>query len=76
MAGKSFIVTLKENAPADEINKLKHSISELDGSVTHEFSLIKGFTVKLPDEFNFKRLHDTHGSIISNIEEDKQVHTN
>lgn len=76
MAGKSFIVTLKENAPEEEIKKFKHSIGELNGSITHEFSLIKGYTVKLPDEFNFKRLHDTHGSIISNIEEDKEMHTN
>lgn len=73
MAGKSFIVTLKDSVPEGEVSKFKESIDRLGGSITHEFSLIKGFTVKLPEELHINKLKDSFGSIISNVEEDKEV---
>ncbi|GAV46518.1 hypothetical protein ZYGR_0A01100 [Zygosaccharomyces rouxii] len=75
MAGKSFIVTLKENAPDADVSKFKDSIKDLNGSITHEFSLIKGYTVHLPETLHANKLKDSHNSIIANIEEDKEVHT-
>lgn len=73
MAGKSFIVTLKESVPEGEVSKFKQSVDSLGGSITHEFSLIKGYTVKLPEELHINKLKDGFGSIIANVEEDKEV---
>lgn len=75
MSGKSFIVTLKENVPDAEVFKFKDSIKQLNGSITHEFSLIKGYTVHLPETLHASKLKDSHSSIIANVEEDKEVHT-
>lgn len=73
MAGKSFIVTMKDAVPEAEVQKFKESVGNLGGSITHEFSLIKGYTVKLPEELHINKLKDGFGSIISNVEEDKEV---
>lgn len=75
MAGKSFIVTLKESVPDADVSKFKDSIRSLNGSITHEFSLIKGYTVHFPESLHANKLKDSHNSIIANIEEDKEVHT-
>lgn len=45
---KSYIVTLKESATAKDISAIKTKIGELGGKIVDEFSLIKGFLVKLP----------------------------
>lgn len=73
MAGKSFIVTLKDSVPEGDVSKFKESVNHLGGSITHEFSLIKGYTVKLPEELHINKLKDNFSSIISNVEEDKEV---
>ncbi|KAH3901240.1 probable Protease B inhibitors 2 and 1 [Saccharomycodes ludwigii] len=73
MTEKSFIVTLKEHADAE---KFKESVNKLGGSITHEFNLIKGFTVKLPDHMHINKLKEGHSNDIANVEEDKEVHTN
>ncbi|CCE93607.1 Pbi2p TDEL_0G02400 [Torulaspora delbrueckii] len=75
MAGKSFIVTLKESAPDAQVAQFKRSINELGGAITHEFSLIKGYTVKLPEELHINKLKEGFNPIIANVEEDKEVHT-
>lgn len=75
MAGKSFIVTLKDNVPEADVSKFKNSIESLDGNITHEFSLIKGYTVHLPETLHINKLKDGYKSIIENVEEDKEVHT-
>ncbi|CCC71253.1 hypothetical protein NCAS_0G03660 [Naumovozyma castellii] len=72
----NYIVTLKKATPDKEAKKVKESIDKLGGSVVHEFSLIKGYTVKLPDKLKLDALRHKHGDVIENIEEDKEVHAN
>ncbi|MCJ1282215.1 hypothetical protein MMC26_001538 [Xylographa opegraphella] len=45
-----YNVTLKENASPEELSKAKETAKSQGGEITHEFSLIKGFTVKYPDD--------------------------
>ncbi|QLG72471.1 hypothetical protein HG535_0D01790 [Zygotorulaspora mrakii] len=73
MAPKSFIVTLKDSAPDIEVEKFKKTVGNLGGSITHEFSLIKGYTVKLPEELHINKLKDGFDSMIASVEEDKEV---
>ncbi|OUT23099.1 hypothetical protein CAS74_001407 [Pichia kudriavzevii] len=55
---KTYIVTLKENAAVENFKK---AINAIGGEIGHEYSLIKGFSIKIP-------------SIrINTIEEDKEV---
>lgn len=75
MAGKSFIVTLKDSVPEAQVSQFKRSVDELGGAITHEFSLIKGYTVHLPDELHISKLKEGFSPIIANVEEDKEVHT-
>ncbi|ODQ59970.1 hypothetical protein WICANDRAFT_62546 [Wickerhamomyces anomalus NRRL Y-366-8] len=66
---KSFIVTLKENASAA---KFKEGLSKLGGEITHEYTLIKGFAVKLPGfHADSLKKHDE----VATVEEDKEVKT-
>lgn len=71
---KSFIVTLKDQVPDVDVSKIKESISKMGGSITHEFSLIKGFTVKIPESLHIDSIKKQHSDSIANIEEDKEVH--
>ncbi|CCD25856.2 Pbi2p NDAI_0G00800 [Naumovozyma dairenensis CBS 421] len=73
---KDFIVTLKKNTPKEDAHKVVESINHLGGTVVHEFSLIKGFKVKVPDGLHLDALKKKHGDTIVNIEEDKEVHAN
>ncbi|MCJ1481980.1 hypothetical protein MMC06_002141 [Schaereria dolodes] len=43
-----YSVTLKENASLDELSKAKETAQSQGGNITHEFTLIKGFTVDFP----------------------------
>lgn len=72
MTSKSFIVTLKDHVGDVEVSAIKDSFSKLGGQITHEFSLIKGFTVKMP-ESSIASAKDKHSDAIANIEEDKEV---
>ncbi|KAL6944507.1 hypothetical protein ACO0RG_001244 [Hanseniaspora osmophila] len=72
MSEKSFIVTLKESADPE---KFKESVNKLGGSISHEFNLIKGFTVKLPESLHIDSLTKKHESEIATVEEDSKVHT-
>ncbi|CAF9926783.1 hypothetical protein IMSHALPRED_007046 [Imshaugia aleurites] len=45
-----YSITLKQGASADEIDKAKESAKAQGGTVKHEFTLIKGFTVEFPNE--------------------------
>lgn len=64
---KTFIVTLKENCSPD---KFKESIKSLGGTIQHEYSLIKGFSVKLPSVHaaSLKKHED-----VNTVEEDQEV---
>ncbi|KAJ5093590.1 hypothetical protein N7478_002962 [Penicillium angulare] len=44
-----FNVTLKSNAPPEELEKAKETAKEKGGVIKHEYSLIKGFIVEYPD---------------------------
>ncbi|SCV05370.1 LANO_0H05996g1_1 [Lachancea nothofagi CBS 11611] len=72
MAAKSFIVTLKDHVADVDISSVKKSFTQLGGEITHEFSLIKGFTVKVP-EAGIDSVKEKHSDAIANIEEDKEV---
>ncbi|CAI5759343.1 unnamed protein product [Candida verbasci] len=72
--GKGYIVTLKEDATDGEVNSIKDKVKELGGKITNEFSLIKGFSVHLPDIISAESL-GKHSDKIANVEEDKEVHT-
>lgn len=68
---KNYIVTLKDTASAADLNTIKSKVSELGGTITSEYSLIKGFAAKLPS------VHSSsigEHSLVNSIEEDKEVH--
>ena len=45
-----FNVTLKKDAPPDELEKAKQQARDEGGTIRHEYTLIKGFTVEYPDD--------------------------
>ncbi|KAJ5759619.1 hypothetical protein N7520_006775 [Penicillium odoratum] len=45
-----YNVTLKEGAPEEEFEKAKSAAQEKGGTITHEYSLIKGFIVEYPED--------------------------
>ncbi|CAI1691103.1 hypothetical protein SEUBUCD646_0N03020 [Saccharomyces eubayanus] len=72
----NFIVTLKKNTPDVETKKFLDSVHRVGGSIEHEFDIIKGYTIKLPDVLKLNKLKEQHSDVIQNVEEDKEVHTN
>ncbi|CAG99436.1 Pbi2 [Kluyveromyces lactis] len=73
MTFKSFIITFKDSVPEADASKIKNSISSLGGTIVHDYSLIKGFAVKLPESLKIDKLKDLHGDAFETIEEDKEV---
>ncbi|OBA24234.1 hypothetical protein METBIDRAFT_34250 [Metschnikowia bicuspidata var. bicuspidata NRRL YB-4993] len=70
MSSKNHIVTLKETASTEDVNSLKLKIAEQGGVILDEFSLIKGFSVKLTQPVaDFIKNHH----LVNSIEEDKEV---
>ncbi|CRG84272.1 hypothetical protein PISL3812_01575 [Talaromyces islandicus] len=74
-----FNVTLKESVPPEELEKLtetfdkraKEAARQNGGTIKHEYTLIKGFTVEYPDD---------HVSVLQtnehiHVEQDGQVST-
>ncbi|KAL7785980.1 hypothetical protein V8C37DRAFT_393082 [Trichoderma ceciliae] len=45
----SYIVTLKENATDNDFAAAKKKAIDAGGNITHEYSLIKGFSVEYPE---------------------------
>ncbi|ESW97345.1 hypothetical protein HPODL_05295 [Ogataea parapolymorpha DL-1] len=70
---KTFIVTLKENCSDPAVAKFKEGIKAVGGEIQHEYSLIKGFSVKLPSLHVDSLLHKNEN--VATVEEDQQVHT-
>lgn len=70
MSLKSFIITFNEEASSDQVNSVKQKIGELGGSITNEFTLIKGLVVKLPSIHESALQKFEH---VSSIEEDQEV---
>ncbi|QHS75888.1 Pbi2p [Saccharomyces paradoxus] len=73
---KNFIVTLKKNTPDVEAKKFLDSVHHAGGSIVHEFDIIKGYTIKVPDVLHLNKLKEKHNDVIENVEEDKEVHAN
>ncbi|PLN83678.1 hypothetical protein BDW42DRAFT_164426 [Aspergillus taichungensis] len=43
-----FNITLKKDAPPEELEKAKSQVVEGGGVIKHEYTLIKGFTAEFP----------------------------
>lgn len=68
---KKYIITLKESASTADLSTVKEKVTSLGGSILDEYSLIKGFLIKLP------AIHSSsigEHDLIATIEEDKEVH--
>ncbi|KAF1836422.1 hypothetical protein BDW02DRAFT_566999 [Decorospora gaudefroyi] len=66
-----FNITLKKDAPKEELEAAKKHVTDQGGKIVHEFTLIKGFTAEIPD--------DAVSTLESNdkitVEKDAEVHT-
>ena len=62
---------MKENAPADALQKAKDKAKKEGGEIKHEFTLIKGFTVEFPDDKVGVLKSDEH----IHVEQDGEVKT-
>ncbi|KAL2825212.1 hypothetical protein BDW59DRAFT_146618 [Aspergillus cavernicola] len=45
-----YNVTLKKDSPPEELEKAKESAKSNGGTIRHEYTLIKGFTVEYPED--------------------------
>ncbi|KAE8355288.1 hypothetical protein BDV28DRAFT_129275 [Aspergillus coremiiformis] len=45
-----YNVTLKKDSPPEELEKAKDKARSQGGTIKHEYTLIKGFTVEYPDD--------------------------
>ncbi|KAF2821127.1 hypothetical protein CC86DRAFT_449050 [Ophiobolus disseminans] len=45
-----FNITLAKDASNDELEKAKQHVKDQGGEIVSEFTLIKGFTAKIPDD--------------------------
>jgi len=66
-----YNVTLKENASPTELEKAKELVKSKGGVIKHEFTLIKGFTVEIPDDSVSILQSNEH----IHVEEDSEVKT-
>ena len=48
MSANSFKITLKKDAPKDELEAAKKHVTDQGGKIVNEFTLIKGFTYVQP----------------------------
>lgn len=72
-AMSSYIITFKDHIKEADASKIKSAISSLGGSIVHEYSLIKGFAVKLPESVHIDKIKQLYGHSFANVEEDKEV---
>ncbi|VEU23862.1 DEKNAAC104980 [Brettanomyces naardenensis] len=70
---KTFIVTLKEHTTEPAAAAFKQAVSALGGTIEHEYSLIKGYVVKLPSIHAEKLTKDDN---VATVEEDSEVKAN
>ncbi|KAH8427397.1 uncharacterized protein LDX57_005112 [Aspergillus melleus] len=45
-----YNVTLKKDSPPEELQKAKEQVRKEGGTIKHEYTLIKGFTVDFSDD--------------------------
>ncbi|SCU87181.1 LADA_0E02498g1_1 [Lachancea dasiensis] len=78
---QSYILTIDEQQPAwkAKLDDLKSLVKQAGGRITHEYSLVKGFSMELPAESS-KGIVDRLESFASrlkcklHIEQDQEVH--
>jgi hypothetical protein len=46
----TYNVTLNPDASHEKLQEAKDQVTDKGGKITHEFSLVKGFTAELPDD--------------------------
>ncbi|KAJ5836591.1 hypothetical protein N7447_002617 [Penicillium robsamsonii] len=68
----SYIITCKPDATDDQVQAVKEHAQEQGGSIGHEYSLIKGFSVTFPED----SVHslDSHPHV-ENVEADGEMRT-
>ncbi|KAI4635744.1 uncharacterized protein J4E87_000699 [Alternaria ethzedia] len=67
----AFMVTLKDSAPKEELDKAKQHVTDQGGKITNEFTLIKGFSAEIPDDVVTTLSSNEH----VNVEADGEVKT-
>ncbi|KAA8611703.1 peptidase inhibitor i9 protein [Pyrenophora tritici-repentis] len=45
-----FNITLKKDAPQEQLDAAKKHVTDQGGKIVNEFTLIKGFTAEIPDD--------------------------
>ncbi|KAL1795748.1 hypothetical protein ACET3X_005972 [Alternaria dauci] len=45
-----FNITLKKDAPKEQLDAAKKHVTDQGGKIVNEFTLIKGFTAEIPDD--------------------------
>ncbi|OJJ96519.1 uncharacterized protein BO66DRAFT_469564 [Aspergillus aculeatinus CBS 121060] len=66
-----YNVTLKKDSPPEELEKAKQQATEKGGTIKHEYSLIKGFTVEYPEDSVLSLEANEH----VHVEQDGEVRT-
>lgn len=69
---KNYIITLKDSSTDADASAVKDYVNKIGGSIGSEFSLIKGFTAKLPEAHSASIGEHEH---VASIEEDGEVKT-
>lgn len=80
--GRSYILSFDETAkkvPIDVWEEAKSTIGALGGKVTHEYSLIRGFSLELDDRVKEHverviQVMESKYGVKAHLEEDKLVH--
>ncbi|KAH8912066.1 protease propeptide/inhibitor [Coniochaeta sp. PMI_546] len=68
----TYIVTCKDDASDEQVAATKQHAKDQGGEITHEYSLIKGFAVKFPeDKVNTLESHEH----VKAVEKDQEVRT-
>ncbi|KAJ5865309.1 Proteinase inhibitor propeptide [Penicillium soppii] len=68
----SYIITLKQDTSADEVEAVKNEVKKQGGTIDHEYSLIKGFSVTFPESAVHTLENHEH---VETIEADSEVRT-
>ncbi|KAK9383516.1 uncharacterized protein V2V93DRAFT_362027 [Kockiozyma suomiensis] len=71
MAGNSYIIKFKEGSTDEEVTQLKKDLTDSGAEITHEYSLIKGIAVTLPEDQVTTLESNPHVDL---IEKDQEVH--
>ncbi|KAL6791389.1 hypothetical protein GGI42DRAFT_182540 [Trichoderma sp. SZMC 28013] len=68
----SFIVTLKDDVSDEQLAAAKQKAKDAGGKITHEYTLIKAFTVEYPEGTVHSLADDPS---VQAVEEDKEMRT-